>query len=261
MYCPNCGAQLTAGANFCANCGAQLNITTTLSPATVVTPAAANPYAAAQGCTVMLLSLGSCTVASASSLIQQLCGYAADEALLIAQSAPVAVAQNLTELQANTLAQALCEYGLEISVYDGSGWRELESPSTSVWSQAGTLIAKAASALGLIGAANRIAKSLMHRWDYPYRYTGSRPPVYRLHNSLTRRTPPPRPAAPKQPAEPRRAPAPARRPERLDAPHASRPQGPGQGGPQGGGRTQGGGQPHGAGRDSRPGGGPKREPR
>ena len=270
MYCPNCGAQVETAANFCPYCGSQLTISN-VAPVTVntaaVNAASVIPVSAGSvtltGDMVMLVSLGSCTQANASALLQQLCGYSAEDALLMVRSLPVTVAQGLTDLQARTLAQALSEYGMEVSVYDGTGWRELESTGSSVWDKAGALIAGAASALGLIGLKNRITRDLMRRWDYPYRFTGSRPPVYRLHNTLLRQTPPPRPQPKPQPrprVEPAPRPQPAyQRPAAQPGGHGGQPGGHGNqpgghGGQPGGHGSQPGGQGGQPGRGGKPGG-------
>lgn len=202
MFCSNCGSQIPDGSNFCANCGAQLTA--------AVVPTIVNATVGGDN-SVMLLSLGACSAYNAAGLLQQLCGYSAEDAQTMVASVPIAIARGLTDAQANTLAQALCEYGLDISIYDSNGWRELSSASASVWDKAGSLIAGAASALGLIGVANRITRGMMHRMDYPYRFTGARPPVYRLHSTLRQVPPPPRPArpvapkpAPRKVVEPRR---------------------------------------------------------
>jgi len=212
MFCSNCGTQIGTGVNFCPNCGAKV--------ITVATPSATTA-----GNMVMLVSLGVCAPATAAALLQQICGYGLDEALLIVDSAPITIARGLSDAQARYLAQALAEYGMEVSVYDGTGWREMESSSTSVWDQTGMLLAGVASALGLLGLDNRISRDMMHRADYPYRYSGSRPPVYQLHTTLraaprrvaptsvrppVRHAPPPRPAPAPHPAPPRPAPAPMR---------------------------------------------------
>ena len=205
MICKRCQTELPDNARFCPACGARLNETTALANteagAVAVLPTISNQLIG-KGCTVMLLSLGQCSFDTAVSLVSQLCGYSAADARLMVQSLPIALARNLTDVQANTLAQALCEYGLDISIYDANGWRQMESQQTSVWSQAGTLIASAASALGMLGIANRITRSLMRRWDYPYQYTGARPPVYRLNRAVQHR---PVPRAP-QPVPPHHSP-------------------------------------------------------
>ena len=204
MFCSNCGIQLAAGVNFCPNCGTRVNA-----------PAAS----AIQGNMVMLVSVGTSNRATAAALLSRICGYSDEEALLIVDSAPITVARGLNDAQARYLAQALAEYGIEVSVYDGSGWREWESANTSVWDQRGGLLDSVASVLGLLGIGNRISRDMMHRTDYPYRMTGARPPVFRVNSALRaaprppvhRASPPPRPAAARPaPPPPRPAPAPAR---------------------------------------------------
>ena len=214
MFCSNCGIQLPSGVNFCPNCGTRVSVVRNV----------ANP-----GNMVMLVSLGTSTRGTAAALLSRICGYSDEDALLIADSTPITVARGLNEAQARYLAQALAEYGMEVSVYDGAGWREWESSNTSVWDQTGSLLASVASALGLLGLGNRITRDMMHRTDYPYRLNGSRPPVFRVNSALRavprppvhrappppapRPTPPPaRPASPMRPAPPpaRPAPQPAR---------------------------------------------------
>lgn len=234
MFCSNCGVKLADGVNFCPECGTKVNWT-----------AAAD----IQGDMVMLQSLGTCAKTTAAALFQNLCGYSAEEALLIADSAPITLARGLSEAQARFLAQALAEYGMEVSVYDGDGWRDWESNTTSVWDNAGELVTGVAAALGLLGLNNRISRDMMHRMDYPYRFNGARPPVYRLNTTLRPVSgrahaprpvvhrappPPPRPAAvtgprnvsprPGVPTPPAQRPTPAARP----AAPAQRPAGPGQ---------------------------------
>ena len=269
MFCSNCGAQVVTGANFCPNCGAAL--TSAAAPVTNITSAVgaasiAGTAGVAGDNTVMILSLDSCPRATAVSLIQQLCGYTAEEAALIADSAPVAVARYLSDPQARCLAQALCEYGLEVAVCDSNGWRQIEPETSSVWSSAGSLLAGAAAALGLIGLRNRITRDLMRRWELPFRYTGPRPPVVRRPPALARRIAPPRAA--RHPASavriaPGRSGVHASAP-RTAAPRATQPRqahpdkaprtGGGPGGRSGGGHGGHGGQ-------GGPGGGPKAGPR
>jgi len=213
MFCSNCGIQLATGVNFCPNCGTRVKAPT----------ASTN-----QGNMVMLVSVGTSNRATAAALLTRICGYTDEEALLIVDSAPITVARGLNDAQARYLAQALAEYGIEVSVYDGSGWREWESSNTSVWDQAGGLLASVASALGLMGMGNRISRDMMRPADYPYRTTGSHPPVFRVNSALRaalrppvhRAPPPPRPAAERPvPPPPRPAPQPAARP----APAPARP--------------------------------------
>ncbi len=203
MFCPNCGTQLPAGVNFCPNCGTKVSGVTTVKTAD-------------NDNRVMLLSLGTCARTTAAALLAQICGYTTEEALLIVDNAPIVVARSLNDNQAMYLAQALTEFGLEVSVYDGNGWRDWESASGSVWDQTGDLVATVAAALGLIDVGNRISRDKIRRMDYPYRFNGTRPPVYRLNNTLravpprrvapvrppVHRAAPPRPVAPVQPPRP-----------------------------------------------------------
>jgi len=203
MFCPNCGTQLAAGVNFCPNCGTKVAAVTTVKTAE-------------NDNRVMLVSLGDCARATASALLQQICGYSAEEALLILDNVPIVIARSLNDNQARYLAQALAEYGLEVSVYDGNGWRDWEGDDGSVWDKAGDLVTTVAAALGLINVGNRISRDMIRRMDYPYRFNGTRPPVYRLHTTMravpprrvapvrppVHRAPPPRPVAPVRPAAP-----------------------------------------------------------
>ena len=209
MFCSNCGIQLPGGVNFCPNCGTRVSVVkNTVNP----------------GNMVMLVSLGSSTRGTAAALLSRICGYSDEDALLIADSAPITVARGLNDAQARYLAQALAEYGMEVSVYDGVGWREWESSSTSVWDQTGSLLASVASALGLLGLGNRITRDMMHRTDYPYRLNGSRPPVFRVNSALRAAPRPPVHRAPPKPA-PRPTPPPARPapPPARPAPQPARP--------------------------------------
>jgi len=201
MFCSNCGIQLSSGVNFCPNCGARVSVVTT---------------AAQAGNMVMLVSVGNSNRATAAALLSRICGYSDEEALLIVDSAPITVARGLSDAQARYLAQALAEYGIEVSVYDGNGWREWESSATSVWDQTGSLLASVASALGLLGIGNRITRDMMRRTDYPYRLTGTRPPVFRVNSALRAAPRPPVHRAP--PPPPRPAPRPAH-----PAPQSARP--------------------------------------
>ena len=209
MFCSNCGTRLDSGVNFCPNCGTRV---ANLQPDENM---------------VMLVSLGTSNRNTAAALLTRICGYTEEDALLIADSAPITVARGLNDAQARYLAQALAEYGIEVSVYDGTGWREWESANTSVWDNSGSLLASVASALGLLGIGNRVTRDMMRSGEYPYRVTGTRPPVFRVNSALraaprppVHRAPPPRPAP--QPARPAPPPRPAPQPVRP-APQPARP--------------------------------------
>lgn len=198
MFCSNCGKKLADDVKFCPDCGTK-----------VIRPAAAE-----QGERVMLLSLGTCAKTTGAALLETLCGYTEEEALLIVENAPIVVARGLSEAQARFLAQALAEYGMEVSVGDDGGWRDWESNTTSVWDNAGELVTGVAAALGLLGLNNRISRDMMRRADHPYGYGGVRPPVYRLNPTLrtvSRRSYAPRPVVHRAPPPSPQAPMPGPR--------------------------------------------------
>lgn len=188
-HCPNCGAEAGIGARFCTYCGTQLS----------AAPGASYATAAQGDYSVMLLSPGTCTAAAAAELVSDACGYTDAEAAELVRNAPITVARNLSETQAAYLAQALSEYGMEVSVYDKDGYREVETGCETVYDKRGGFLGTAAAVLGMIGIGNRITRSMMHRMDYPHRFVGPRPPVFR---------------APRRPAP---APAPAPRPRQRIA--------------------------------------------
>lgn len=220
MFCSNCGVALDAGVNYCPNCGTRVKDNA----------AAAHTVSTDRNDRVMLVSTGDCSRGTACALLQQICGYTAEEGYTILDNTPIVIARGLNDVQARYLAQALSEYGLEVSVYDGDGWREMESSDTSVWDDTGALLSAVTFVLGIIGLDNRITREMMHRMDYPYRYSGARPPVLRLHSALkasrasqtgrpkpapvrppVRHAVPPRPASAPQPV-PSSRPVPPQRP-------------------------------------------------
>ena len=189
MFCPNCGARAADGARFCQYCGTQLS-QAVYTPAVIYTAPAVTVSAPVYTTAnqddnmIMLQSIGSCSRSEAIRLLQTLCGYNDRDAADIIACAPITFLRNLPDRQSQYIAQAMAERGMEVSIYDGRGWRDLESASTSVWSKAGKLLAGIASALGLIGIRNRITRDMIRRSDYPFRFNGPKPPVFRLHSVL-----------------------------------------------------------------------------
>ena len=261
-FCPSCGADQSAVAQTATETVTQTVYTTTptqtvyttptqtvyTTPAQTVyttpvqtvytTPTYTTEYysptiSSIEGLNVMLLSIGSCTPAAAANLLQDACGYTLAQAQQIIACTPIAVAQNLTEIQASYLSQALTEYGMEVSVYDRNGYRTLGGLLSTVFDTAGSFLGKVASVLGLIGVKNRITSAMMRRWRYPFAITG-KPPIF--SHPAPRRTeyrPQPRPA---QHHEPKPQPKPEAKPQQAHQPSMGgqhgKPQGQ-QGKPQG----------------------------
>ena len=167
-FCQRCGHILADDAKFCGNCGGAALQTTVVS-------SSAFPKT---GMYVMLLSLGCCAPTVAAGLVSDLCGYCDAEALQMVNSAPITVAWHLRERTAIYLAQALMEYGMEISVYDGQGYRALADDVGGVFEADGTITSRAAPYFGMLDDKCRIPQSLMKRWEYPYGFEGDQPPLF-----------------------------------------------------------------------------------
>lgn len=248
-FCSQCGAAVTANMRFCPSCGCQLAGETALS-----TQVSEEAYTSAVqpleygDFKVVLISSGACGTADALALLEDILGYTSAKARSILRAVPTEVAQNLTLTQAQYIAQALTEYGMEVSVTNAAGnYVDVsDTARASVFDTAGNFIPAVASALALLGVANRIDR--IRRWSPdgppppPFRL-GFRRPAPRMH---FRRPAPPVKAAPRPPMS-RPAPRPTHPqggrgmggPGFSGGPQRSRGPG-GQGGPQGGGPGRGG---------------------
>lgn len=256
-FCSNCGYSVTEAMSFCPGCGASL--------AAQAAPAASLPagdsYTHTDSNTqytggdykLILVSRGTCSVANAVHILQDILGYTSAQARELVHAAPVECACNLSLPQAQYLAQTLTEYGLAVSVLNGMGaYVDLSSTAnTSVFDDNGNLLPAIAAALAMLSVANRV-----HRISH-WRHTGPMPPLFRLNY---RRTPPP-------PRHSLFAPTPRHHAPRPAAPRPPAPRGgmgsfggpgrgPGPGGPgRGPGRPGGGRGPSGGGHGGRGGGG------
>lgn len=266
-FCSNCGRQLDESMKFCPGCGAPLNSSAVPAAQTlpanvpvaataVQTPVAYTPAtpAAKSDYRVILLGLGSCSRANARNLLSDLLGYTMADARELVNAVPAEIACCLNEQQACILAQALTEYGMEVTVCDSDDYVDLNSAaSVSVFSENGSLLGGALAILATIGLVNRVSK--IRKWNRPfgnylfrpiYRRSVPPPPIrYGIHRRQTMIAPPRR-RAPMPP----RPPIGNRGPGPIGGPFGGpgRPGGPG--GPRGGGRGPGGNP-----RGGRPGGG------
>ena len=218
-FCPHCGGQLEINAAFCPYCGQAL------APVPVM-PSAAGP----QSYSLVLTSTGACPRSNADDVLEDVLGYTNAESNMLVQAIPTQIAQNLTMQQAQYIAQALTEYGMQVAVYDGMNPVNLGQYATgSVFNSDGSFVAGALAALASVGVANRIAR--FTRWARPVPPLGLFAPRYR-------------PPAP--PHHVRRSIRPA--PHPGPAPHhggpAPRPNPGPQRGPSGGGRGPSGGGRH-----------------
>lgn len=256
-FCTNCGQPLTVGARFCSNCGAAV---------------AVSAVDTRQDYRIILISRGTCSRAVAVDILGDLLGYTDADAARIIDNAPMETAVQLTAIQAQYLAQALSEYGLEVAVFNDNGYVNLDAAATgTVYDSDGAFLANVAAVLAGLTIGNRVSR--YDRWTRPapvvFRPVYRRPaplPVYRRRRPAPAPIPPrrvmpvpgpvPRPApAPVRPAPVRPAPAPVRPAPARPAPGAVRPA-PAPARPAGPGpRPAGPARPAGPGRNDR---GPKR---
>ena len=182
MYCKNCGAEVTGG-NFCQYCGQPLTETTTsisLLNKAVSTANLDNQYS------LVLVSCGTCSKAMTGDLLEDIFGYTDAESTTLVNMAPVAVGERLTLSEAQTVAQLLTEYGVQVSVTNQQDqYVDLSSKATrSVFDNNGNLLAGAAAIIGALTVSNRIRSyrrfqkpSLLERL-FRLAYKPA-PPVYR----------------------------------------------------------------------------------
>ena len=255
-FCSQCGNTVASDMRFCPGCGHQLNVAavseTALTPD--INTASYDPssqYTSPAEFKIILISSGSCSIADALPLLEEILGYTSTKARNLLRAAPVEIAQCLTLTQAQYIAQALTEYGMEVSITNTAGdyVNAADSP-TSVFDAAGNFLPAVAVALATIGISNRIHR--VSRWTP----AGPPPPLFRLgfhrprplmhfRRSLFRPAPVhPRPhiVAPPRPPMPKRAPRPSHPHGGFGMGGAPRPSapprrspGPGGRGPRGGG--------------------------
>ena len=228
-FCSYCGAEIAPGARFCPSCGAAVTAGPVV-PAPEVSPAVAapggaytNPGAAPNpgaytnagpaDYSVVLCSLGTCQRSYADDLLMDILGYTNAEAKQIISMLPTQIAQLLTMEQAQYIAQALTEYGMQVAVLRGDNEVDLSGYARgSVFNSDGTFVTGVLAALAGLGLVNRLTG--FRRWSRPSLLQRLFAPRYHWA--------PPR-HVPRRPARPRPAPAPgpaprAPMPRKLEQP-------------------------------------------
>ena len=186
-FCVRCGQSLEDGMNFCPVCGTAVAATDTPQAQTIpiVDTAPAYDPATATDYRVILFSRGNCSAANARALLRDILGYSSSEARNILSMAPVEIACNMTMAQALYLAQALTEYGIEVTVCNSQGYVNVpKAATTSVYDRTGSFLPAVASALATLSAVNRVRE--FRRWN-----AVTRPSLFQL---AFRPAPPPRSA-------------------------------------------------------------------
>ncbi|MBQ8955148.1 MAG: zinc-ribbon domain-containing protein, partial [Clostridia bacterium] len=150
-FCTNCGIQLEAGVRFCPNCG-------TAVP--VIEPNVRSDYQ------VVLVSRGTCTKTVANDILSDLLGYTDAEANQILNNLPMSTAIDLTAVQAQYIAQAMAEYGMEVAIYNSNGIVDINTNATaSVYDTSGTFLTSVAAVLAGLTIGNRVTR--FERWVKP----------------------------------------------------------------------------------------------
>ena len=168
-FCPYCGGETVPGARFCPGCGAEVAAEAIVPAAPVSVPAAAEAPAYDAGLpeySVVLYSIGTCAQSYADDLLEDILGYTKSEARQILKVLPTQIAQMLTMQQAQYIAQALTEYGMQVVVLKGQTEIDLSPYATSsVFNSDGSFVSGVLTALGAITVANRIRS--FRRWSRP----------------------------------------------------------------------------------------------
>ena len=141
-YCPKCGTSVSSTARYCSNCGCSLSSSGSV---TSLADLVSEPEDRDDGYRVILFSRGTCTLKNTKEVLSDLLGYTSSTVSDLLENVPVEIADELTELQAVTIAQALAEYGMEITIVDESNnYVDFSDKATdSVFDSSGSLIASA----------------------------------------------------------------------------------------------------------------------
>lgn len=225
MYCIRCGHQLVSGAKFCSNCGASVSEEPNLSSFSQVSIASSG----SGDYRLILVDCDQCAKEDAEDLIVELLGYSSEDADQFVEMTPIEIAENLSALQARTLAQAFTECGCQMSIVNEQGdYIDLsEKATSSVFDDNGNLIAKAAAVLGALTLVNRVTSYRRHRKPsllerlFKPRYQPR--PVRRRKPSFSMFAPKPRPVAfPRHHVKPTPSPARHRPNHGHRPPHSGR---------------------------------------
>ncbi len=158
-YCTYCGSAMEDEANYCPNCGGEAY------DAGAERPAAPEPEDLDIGYRIVLFSRGSCSLKTTKEVLCDLLGYSTATVEDLLDNMPVEVADELTELQAVTIAQVLAEYGMEITIVDENDqYVDLSHKAQiSVFDSRGMMLESALQTLATLSALNRVHRYRRYR--------------------------------------------------------------------------------------------------
>lgn len=201
-YCRYCGAPIAPDARFCSSCGAPVEAEAVVPAETAVPAVLPADYDTAADYSVVLYSVGTCARSYADDLLEDILGYTNSEAKQILKVLPTQIARLLTLQQAQYIAQALTEYGMQVVVQRGDNEIDVAPYATgSVYNSDGSFLSGVLAALASITVANRIRS--FRRWSRPsllqmlfaprYRWTPPRHVRHIPQRPVVIRTPAPAP--------------------------------------------------------------------
>lgn len=165
-FCSYCGCQTNSNDRFCPNCGASLvdavnTQTASVNTSTTYTNTVNTTYTGyddgRSDYEVILSGLGSCATGTCNDLLEDLLGYTDNQASELIAHVPVKIGDNMTFPQAQTVAQALTEYGALVSVVNVDENVDISATATSsLFNSDGSFIQKALAILSTITLANRV---------------------------------------------------------------------------------------------------------
>ena len=159
-FCPYCGSRIRTASEIVQEDTAAsiLSGISTEDPIDVEPVTVLEPEDIEEGYRVVLISRGTCTAKMAKEVICDLLGYTVTTATSLLEEVPVELADELNERQAVVLAQALAEYGMQVTVVDEDNrYVNIDSQATNtVYSSTGSLTAAALAVIASLTAANRV---------------------------------------------------------------------------------------------------------
>lgn len=221
-FCSYCGSELPIGARFCSSCGSPADNPAAVVPApqTAAVPAQTVQTYIPVGDLdygLVLYSIGTCAKSYADDVLEDILGYTDSEAKQLIKMAPTQIAQSLSMEQAQYIAQALTEYGMQVAIYKGSVPVDLGQHATqSVFNTDGSFLSGVLAAIAAVTVSNRVRT--IRRWTlsniisalFRPKYTVTVPPrhvsrlTYRREPEPIRVTEPRRVTIPRREQQPRR---------------------------------------------------------
>ncbi|MBQ6559307.1 MAG: zinc ribbon domain-containing protein [Erysipelotrichaceae bacterium] len=158
-YCTYCGSAMEDDANYCPNCGGEAY------DAGAERPITEEPDDLDVGYRIVLFSRGTCSLKTTKEVLCDLLGYTTATVEDLLENMPVEIADELTELQAVTIAQVLAEYGMEITIVDEyNNYVDLSyKAQTSVFDDSGRMLDSALRTLATLSALNRVHRYRRYR--------------------------------------------------------------------------------------------------